>query len=364
MNKIIFVIQTLGVGGAERVLVHYLNSIDRTQFEPILVSFQSKGDFFHLLAPSIRVIRFDKKKPYHLIKIFFQLWHVFIDEKPDIIVSFIDYANVLTILASKFCFYKHKVIVRESNMLSELYKHVSFAKLRTLAVKILYPQSSQIIVNSIAVKNDLVSKFSLPQNKIIVLYNPIDIMKIHVLMKQKPKISCFTKNTFTIVSVGRLELQKNFPLLLKSFASLPIKEKELIILGRGKENSRLRDLARMLSIGKTVHFIGFQKNPFAYVKRADCFILSSQFEGCPNVILEAFVCGTPVISVNFPGVQEFVTHGINGLITKKDPQEIARAALLLFNNRSLKNKIASNAEKTVQRFDITKQSKMFYQSIS
>nr|WP_272499985.1 glycosyltransferase [Chromohalobacter moromii] len=112
-----------------------------------------------------------------------------------------------------------------------------------------------------------------------------------------------SSDVLVVLHVGRLDVQKNQALLLSAFslAVNSVPNLKLVILGEGEEKKNLEELASELGVKDSVDFVAFQDNPYPYYKAADLFVLSSDWEGFGNVIVEALACGTPVISTDCPG---------------------------------------------------------------
>jgi len=131
-----------------------------------------------------------------------------------------------------------------------------------------------------------------------------------------------------ILSAGRLTAQKDYPTLLRAFARLTAgREARLIVLGEGEARGSLEALARDLGVADQIFFASFVENPFAYMARADLFVLSSAWEGHPNVIVEAMACGTPVVSTDCPsGPAEILDNGKYGrLVPVGDADDLSAA---------------------------------------
>ena len=114
-----------------------------------------------------------------------------------------------------------------------------------------------------------------------------------------------------VLSAGRLVPSKDHATLIRAFARVvATRPARLVILGEGTERASLTALAASLGIGQAVEFVGFRSNPFAYMSNADVFVLSSRYEGSPNVLIQAMACGTPVVSTDCPGgSREILEHG-------------------------------------------------------
>ncbi len=130
----------------------------------------------------------------------------------------------------------------------------------------------------------------------------------------------------------------------------------LIILGEGILRKELEILASKLNINKCVDFVGFKFNPYAWIAKADIFVLSSDFEGLPNVVIEAMACGTPVISTDCAsGPNELITNGKNGiLVPTVDENALAEAMGTLLRNENLRKKFSKRARKRAEDFRIEK----------
>ncbi len=131
-----------------------------------------------------------------------------------------------------------------------------------------------------------------------------------------------------MLAVGKLTPQKDYDTLLRAFAR--VREKHpvrLVILGEGQEEGRLRSLAAELGIAEQVQLPGHVDNPYAYMRQASMFVLSSAWEGCPNVLLEALACGSPVVSTDCPsGPKEILANGKYGkLVPVRDEAALASA---------------------------------------
>jgi glycosyltransferase involved in cell wall biosynthesis len=117
--------------------------------------------------------------------------------------------------------------------------------------------------------------------------------------------------------VGRLVKAKGFDLLIEALGLIANPSLFLTLLGEGPLLEELRDQAKARGLGKQIRFVGFQKNPYAFIARADAFVLSSRYEGFPNVILEALACGTPVIATPAVGGTKEILEGLDGCLIAK-----------------------------------------------
>ena len=168
-----------------------------------------------------------------------------------------------------------------------------------------------------------------------------------------------------IVSLGRLERPKNQSLLIRAFQTVLIKNKNarLIIIGEGTERSYLAQLIEEFNLGAAISLIGQIDNPYSYLARADLFVLSSNTEGFPNVLVEAMICGCPVISTNCKsGPNEIITHGKNGiLVSNGDVKAMSNAIISLIQNNELRNTLIKSAKRKLYDFSLDKIINQYYQ---
>ena len=169
----------------------------------------------------------------------------------------------------------------------------------------------------------LIKKGIFDKQKIFILRDPIIDMKEFSLQKRECNNFVSPIKQKYLLSIGRLTKQKNFELLINFFYRLSDKYSkfELVIIGEGEDELKLKNLSRKLNIEKKVHFLGYQKNIFKYLKNAECFILTSLWEDPGFVIVEAALSNIPIISSNCP----------NG------PEEIIEKNGYLFQNNNLEN---------------------------
>lgn len=366
-KRILLVLTSLEGGGAQRVAVTLLEYLNRERFEPSVVLVE---DIYDCAIPKdIPIVCLHKKSRYDLFKIIRKLAKVFEREEPDIVLSFTTYPNLIAILARKFSHIKPKLLLSEHIHVSSSLKHERpWGGIKGHLIRFLYPRADRVICVSSGTARDLVAHFKVPPEKVKVIYNPVDIKHILKLATEPVEHSWFTKKeTPIIITMGRLTPQKGHSYLLKAFARVVAKHPcRLVILGQGEERQALETLTRELGIEKEVAFLGFQTNPFKYLARADLFVLSSLWEGFSLVIVEAMVCGIPIVSTHCPsGPDEIITDGENGLLVPvADEEAMAEAILQLLNDKDFATKLAQAGRKWAEDFAVAKITKEYDQLLS
>lgn len=188
---------------------------------------------------------------------------------------------------------------------------------------------------------------------IVRIYNPIDIEDITVKSKAKNELEYDY-----IIGVGQMETNiKQFDKLIEAYAKsiLPTKNIHLVLLGDGEQKHMLLNVAKDKNVADKVHFLGYQQNPFSYLKKARFFVLSSLNEGLPNVILESLACETPVIAFDCSsGPREMIQHKVNGLlVANQDVEKLSEAMNLLVEDENLYRYCKQNALQSVQSFSVS-----------
>ncbi len=190
------------------------------------------------------------------------------------------------------------------------------------------------------------------KKKIVKINNPVDFDFIDEKLRTSLKPEGFKYNYKNVVAIGNLSARKGFDNLLKVFSRLKNENIMLHILGDGKDRDVLLQMKEFLGL-KNVVFHGRQDNPYQFLKYADLFILSSRYEGFPNVLLEAGACGTYSLANNCPGgINEIIQHNVNGEIANIEnyddfAQQIIKVMHENYNRDAIKNSIRSRFSKNI-----------------
>ncbi|MDZ5470442.1 glycosyltransferase [Bacillus sp. 31A1R] len=298
-RKIMFIVPSLRGGGAEKVMVTLLKHINRQKFEVLLVLLTIEGEYMNQVPPDVRIIDLGTNRVRHSL---FSLYKIIGKEKPDIVFSTQGHLNLGVIALKPFIGKDIKIVVREANTLSELIKYSSKRWMWIFIYKNLYKKADLVICQSNYMLQDLIKHFKLPTQKLVQVYNPVDFENI-CYFANRDENPFKGKETLNIVSIGRLSHQKGYDRLIRSFPQLlELKpEATLWIIGKGPLNEELVQIRDELGLTDKVYFKDFQENPYKWLKHADLFVLSSYYEGLPNILLEAIACSCPVIALHHPG---------------------------------------------------------------
>lgn len=328
-NRIAFVLGTMNRGGAERVISilsrKYAKQGWRTDICTLLsgqvdYNIDSSTEFHDFSGNGGSRI---KLLPYWLRSI-----RAFVKENnPDVIVSFAARINIITMIA---CIGLHKkIVVSERN--DPLYDgRGMITKILTLA---LYPFASSVVF----------------QSKRVMSYFPNNVKKKGRVIPNPIQVTAYAQNADKgkIVTVGSLKPQKNHMLLIDAFAGVLQKypDMQLYIYGEGSFRQQTEEHIRKMGLSEKVHMPGEMSDVHREIQDANIFVLSSDYEGLSNALLEAMVMGLPCISTNCAGSDEYIVNGKNGILTPVgDAFALSEAIIVLIENEELRNIVAENAK--------------------
>ena len=348
LKKLIIFMPSIEGGGVEKnlfIISNYLsNKIKKIYL--ITASKKYKSNFnkkIKLILP--RFDFWDKygRKVKYLICLFLLLNKI-ISDKNIIVLSF--QANIYCIILCKI--FNRKIIVRSNSSPSGWSNNF----LKNIIFKIILKKADKIIVNSFEFKKQLNDRFNV---KAVCIYNPLN--KKEIIKKSKIKgIKIFNDNNkLKIINVGRFVDQKDQMTFLKALNLLKNNiDFDAVLVGSGVLKRSLINFTKNNNIKKKVKFINFTSNPYPLIKQADIFVLSSKYEGLPNVLLEALTLKKFVISSNCPtGPKEILLNGDGGLLFKLGNFYDLKKKILFYINNKKKCKLMLNkAIKKLDRFDL------------
>lgn len=344
--KLTLVISSLGVGGAARVMSVMANFWAAKGWEITILTFDNNPSFYQLDSRVNHIglgLSPDSSNGLRNVWNNFQriqaLQGAIASLKPELIISFIDRVNILTILATRSL--NLKVIVSE-RVDPTLHSLGVWDSLRRWT----YPFASKIVVQTQGAANYFSEQLQLPSS---IIPNPV----IAPSVENAP-----IKNRRMILAMGHFTAQKGFDLLIKAFAKLKNQYPDwtLTIAGDGELRPEFEALRDKLKLTEKVEFPGAVESPQALFNSADIFVLSSRFEGFPSVLCEAMACGLPVIATDCPsGPREIIRDGIDGILVQRENVAALSAAMAaLIGDEQKRHDLSIRATEVVKRFSVEK----------
>ncbi len=328
--KILFIISSLNVGGAEKILTTLANHFSNMGYK-ITILIASKRNYFFPLNRDIEIKELKRVKPiFILIK---ELKKEILLINPDIIISFISEMNILATIASKLA--NKPILVSERSAYDFLDIKPIWKKVR----RIIYPFVDGLVVLTNADKD----RYYFVKNR-YKIENPLILKQNHSNIKRE-KI---------ILAVGRLNPIKGFDLLIKAFSKIKNSEWRLRVVGEGEEREKLERLIYRLNLKNRVKLVGLVKDVEIEYKRASIFVLSSKTEGFPGVLCEAMGYGCAVISFDCPSApREIITDNQDGLLVESNNiEELTSKIDYLIDNPKVRDRLSSNATEISKRLSI------------
>jgi glycosyltransferase involved in cell wall biosynthesis len=327
-SRIAMFLPSLDGGGAERVFVELANYMAGQGIPVDLVLATATGPYLGEVRAPVRVVdcaatgvgRALPALARHLRR-----------ERCAAVLSALEHANVVALAARIVALSPARSVVSVRGVPTML-AHEAGARAASWvlrASRLAYRFAHAIIANSHGVADDMAAHLGIARRRIDVIYNPLDLEFIE--RQSAVPLShpfCAPGAPPLLLSAGRLSPLKDFPTLVRAFARLRASRPcRLVILGEGPDRAMLEQLVRELGVGADVALPGFDPNPFAWMRHAAAFVSSSLSEGCPNALMQALACGTPVISTRaIGGSVEILADGRWGrLVPVADPQALAAA---------------------------------------
>ncbi len=281
-----------------------------------LVVASYEGTYCGDVASAVRVVDLETSRTLTSVP---HLVRYLLTKRPDALLSTLMYVNVIAACAHFLAQSKARLVFREANIIaaSEARRHSIKGRWIQRLAPWAYRYADAVIGVSAGVTDDIVNVLGVRKENVETIYNPVGE---DVFQKATEEVRNGLPGPPVVLGVGRLAEQKGFDTLIRAFAQLrKRREASLLILGEGEQREMLEKLARELSVYEDVSMPGFVENPFAYMRAANVFVLSSRWEGCPNVLLEAMASGAPVISTDCPsGPAEILENGEWGRLVGVD----------------------------------------------
>jgi glycosyltransferase involved in cell wall biosynthesis len=315
-KSVTFIAQGLSGGGAELSMLRLAEDLRRHNYDVRVAVLWKTGRLADSLPEGVRVDEIGGGRLSCIPRLALYLAR----HRSDAVIGFMTYANVVAVVAQALSLSRRKIVVTEHNTYSLSIKiRGGIPKLFYLAAPYVYRWTAAVICVSHGVADDLARSTQLPRRLLTTIYNPVITEELLARAEEPPDHPWLESKTQPVIlAVGRLEGQKNYPMLLESFSRLRSRVAcRLLILGEGLLLDQLRERAARLGIADSVDFAGYRTNAMSFMRRADLFVLSSNFEGLSNVLIEAMAVGCPVVSTDAPhGPREVLQDGKLGRLVR------------------------------------------------
>lgn len=321
---------SLDGGGAERVFVQLANEFAALGLRVHFLLAAARGPYLKEVHESVRIIDLGARGVLRSLPKLARHLRV---ERPAALLSALDHANIVAILACAIASAGTRCIISMRSVPSAVYREEVRPRKWVLPwlMRRSYRRADRIIANSQAAAVDLAGNFRVPAQKLTVIYNPLDLESIERLGGERVESPWLNLNTSPLIlGVGSLAVLKDFPTLLRAFSLVRSKrECRLAILGEGPDRRDLEGLVAELGLQKDVYLPGFVDNPFAWMRRAEVVVCSSLTEGCPNALMQALACGTAVVSTDcVGGCSEILEGGRWGRLVPIGDAEAMAASIM------------------------------------
>ena len=355
MKKILFFVESLHCGGAEKSLLSLLNNMDYTDYDIKLMVFKKGGEFEKFVPKHIKIesvnykagvverLKFklfklaDIKNKNHNAQLFWQSVKNKLPKKEE-------YYDIAISWGQGFATYYVSQKINADKKLA--WVNIDYQKAGYNWKEDLYKyQEFDTVVGVSDFVKESMQKF-LPQDKVIAIRNIIDPDEIRTRGKHSKSIE-FNNNQINIISVGRLAKQKGFELAIRAMKILQNGgyKAHLYIIGEGQEREFLENEIEIANIQHNCTLLGFRENPYPYMNDCDIYLQSSWFEGLGRTIIEAGLLSKPIVTTNFPTAASILTHEKTGLIVEMNPEAIATGLKRIIDDKKFKELLISNLNK-------------------
>ncbi len=353
-KKYLFLITGMVMGGAERVMATIANEFAKRGNEVLIVTLKDSSSAYRLDS-RVKIVgtKGNIQSKYKLIRVlklilsgikgFFYYLHYLKTYKPDVVLSFLTYSNLLAVI-TRLLFVRNVPVV-----ISERADPLKRGNTIKKICEFIYPKADCLVCQSKRVGNYFRKLDGKANIKIIP--NPVNLECVAQTVPEKRRNA--------IIAVGRLNTQKNFILLMEGFQEIKSGYSDYIveIYGQGPEYNNLNKKIHDLHIENNIFLMGIKNNVMQSVNDAKLFVMTSDYEGFPNALVEAMASGLPVISTDFPtGVaKELIKDGVNGyVVPRNDKKELAKAMVKILSSPELQESMSKENRKIIKHLDTDK----------
>ncbi len=341
-TKVLLITPDLGLGGAQRFISLLANYINLQLFDIQLIIIDGAERFFEI-RPEVKVIDLKITRTRHAL---LKIRKLIKATMPQVVFSTFGHLNLFLAL-NRFLFPKNiQFIARESNVATERFKDktIKFSFISKVLYKTVFKKMDTIVCQSMDMKKSL-QQLGIQHQNMVVINNPVALPEIQ---------SKFAENqlpAYDMVSIGRLTYQKGYERLIRSMFEYKKQfgpNFKLAIIGDGEQAEKLQEIINTLGLSQNIHLLGRQTNPFKFINQKSLCIMTSHYEGFPNVLIEMGAIGIPTVAFKVPGgLDEIIAPAKNGFLVENGDltalaTTINKAKTYTFDQQEIINYTKSN----------------------
>jgi glycosyltransferase involved in cell wall biosynthesis len=361
--RILHLVHSLGMGGAEVLLIQYIKSLGMKDYAHFVYFFGSDGPVRKKIEALGIPVHMGKrmaliKQPIrfiaHLLSLLRDLMTFIKSSRIQLIQSHLSHANKLAVLVGKLAGVPAFPTIHNTMEFVDRRSRWDFRVYINKAVDwFIFPMADQIVAVSQEVKDIVHQRFRVKNSKIMVLkngivfdnsfYDPVDLEKEFII----------SENTLKIIAVGRLTYQKAMEVLVRAAAELlsqGLHDFFVMIAGEGEERIGLENLIRDLKVENNIKLLGIRHDVIGLMKASDIFVMPSRYEGLSIAMIEAMACGLSIVASDAPGLKTYIIQGKNGLLFPvEDHKAMAKCILQLAEDRNMRDRLSLAARESFEK---------------
>lgn len=353
-QHVLFLLPSIRLGGMERLVSILARGLDPERFAVEIVVLHRRDenpDFARELPATVPIRSLDKRSRYDLPRTLQRLAGELRRRRPAAAIGFMTYQNLLLVAAARMAGTRTPVIVTE-HVTPDALRATGGKRLQLALAARAYRRAAAVVPVSEGLRAAMARELGLSVDRMTTIYNPFD-PEVDRLAAEDPPSTWFADAGPTLVAVGRLTPQKAYPVLLAALRrvreQLPAR---LLILGEGEERAALEARIAELGLGDAVQLPGYAPNPFPAMRRADAFVLASDWEAFPFVLVEAMRVGAAAVATDSEfGPNEIIEPEHSGLLVPvRDPVALGDAILRILTDPSLAARLREGARQRSEAF--------------